>query len=148
MTPFLNILIISLKNKSFYKPIDWLGFIFTCISHHGWEQNSDFQCSDYWKMHLWNYSSLLHDLIIRPHVKQPSINFPKKIVPHAKLFEEKSPPYFGGGRRHYFIFISFPISKSFTLKLGGTNYGLSSKNYQVTVFLKLYRMVMKFSELY
>ena len=42
----------------------------------------------------------LHDLIIRPHVKQPLLSF---------------------------ILISFLISKSFIPNFCGTNYGLSSK---------------------
>ena len=53
-----NLLTLNFKDKSFHNSNDWLGFIFKCVSHHGWAQFSDLHCSNYWEMYLWNFSSI------------------------------------------------------------------------------------------
>ena len=55
----------------------------------------------FWKMHLWNFSSRLYDLIISPHVKHPPINLAKNVCsPMQGFFKNKAPPFFReGGRR-------------------------------------------------
>ena len=57
------------------------------VSHNGQEKFSDLHCSNYWKMHLWSFPPFLHDLIIRPHVKQYPHKFAQKsLFLHEKLF--------------------------------------------------------------
>ena len=65
------------------------------------------------------FPPLLHDLIIRSHLKHSPHKFAQKsLFPHEKLFQEKKdPPLLFGGRRHCFIFVCFSFI--------GTNYGLS-----------------------
>ena len=94
----------------------------------------------------------LHDLIIRPHVKQSSHKFAQKsLFLHEKpfFFLKKVLPYFffGGEETLCFIFISFTISKSFIPNFM-PNYGFSKQNYLATVFLKSCSMVMKVSKLF
>ena len=88
-------------------------------------------------------SSPWHDRIISLHVKQSPHKFvDKKILfPQAKLFKEKSPPYFGGEEMLRFIFTSFPISKSFIPNFYDANYDLSTKTAEPLCFLKSYNMV-------
>ena len=54
-----NLLTINVKDKYFHNSKDWLEFIFKCVSHYCQGKFSDLHCSDYWKMHLWNFSFLL-----------------------------------------------------------------------------------------
>ena len=70
----------------------------------------------------------LHDLIIRPYVKQSPHRFTQKsLFLQEKLFQEKKvlPYIFFGEETLFFIFLSFTISKSFILNFRDTNYGLS-----------------------
>ena len=74
-----------------------VGFIFKWIFHYSWGKFSDLQCSDYWKMPLWNSPSLSMMSSLVPHVEQPSHNLLKKVCPHEKRFLEKVPQYLGEG---------------------------------------------------
>ena len=90
---------INLEDKSFHNSKEWLGFNLKCVSHHSWGKFSDLLCSNYWKMHFETFSHSLHDLIIRPHVKQPPLNLTKKFCsPMKSFFKEKSLPHFFGER--------------------------------------------------
>ena len=121
--------------------------------YHGREKFSDLQCLNYWKMHFRNFSSLLHDVVISPHLKHRPINMPKRVwSPMQNFFKKKVPPSL--------IFISFPIPRSFIRNFCGTNYGFSSKRfskygYQIfqtisslnskTIQLKTFNLVINFS---
>ena len=70
----------------------------------------------------------LHDLIIRPYVKESPHRFTQKsLFLQENLYQEKNvlPYIFGGEETLFFIVLSFTISKSFILNFRGTNYGLS-----------------------
>ena len=80
-----NFSTINRKDKSSHNTIEWFGFILKCFSHYGQGKFSDLHCSNYWKMHLWNFSFILHDLIIRPHVKQTPHKISKNsFFPHVE----------------------------------------------------------------
>ena len=51
-----NFSTINRQDKSSHNTIEWFGFILKCFSHYGQGKFSDLHCSNYWKMHLWNFS--------------------------------------------------------------------------------------------
>ena len=51
------------------------------ISFHNWGKCLDLQSSNYWKMHLWTFSSPWHHLIISPLCKTSPINFSENACP-------------------------------------------------------------------
>ena len=54
-----NLLTTNLRDKSFHNSKDRLEFIFKYVSHYGLGKFSDLHSSNCWKMHLWNFFSLL-----------------------------------------------------------------------------------------
>ena len=84
----------------------------------------------------------LHDLIIRPHVKQPTALPPYNIAqktlfaPCIAYLRKKAPHTLGVGGQgtQCFIFISFPISKSF----------IPNFNYKI-INLKAFNLVISLS---
>ena len=90
----------------------------------------------------------LHDLTIRPPVKQSPINLSKKICSSMESFFKKKVPnnVFLKEETLCFIFISFPIFKSFIPNFWDTNHGLSNKTTYPLYGYEI--MVMKFLEGY
>ena len=97
-----NLLTINLRGKSFHNSIEWSRRFFKWLSHHGCENVSDLQCSDYWKMHFVKFLPPCRDLMISPHhLEQLPHKFSPKFVPPEKIFSEKIPPPHTLGWRHH-----------------------------------------------
>ena len=124
------------------------------VSHHGWEKLSDLQCSDYWKMYLWNSPSSappLHDLIISLHVNQPHHHIfgQKSLFPYAKFFKEISPPILLRGRIYYALCsYLFPFLNTSSLSFVVQTMAFQAKLYTHCVLPKSYSVVRKFPELF
>ena len=83
----------TINLKSFHNAIDWFGFIFKCLSQYGRGKFSDLHCSNYWKMHSWNFSSTLAwSEHYTPCKTNSPINSPKKVCSPIKSFFKKKVP--------------------------------------------------------
>ena len=50
-----NLLTINFKDKPFHNSVDWSRLLSSSVYPTIVRKLLDLQCSDYWKMHLWNY---------------------------------------------------------------------------------------------